>query len=315
MSGKCSPCVDPCTTPRRPNAWTMKGTGVGAQNWSPVPGTDAGPVVVRPVGCSAPAGRIFFCPGGKGLMASDEFIEAFDGVAVLPGPGPWYYLYDVATSVALRMQTIDARGMTGAQLELLKGWNQSGRDQEFMSARMGRSFILTPQSQAGVLGTTTFVATGTSPFLLLSNSGASTCKKLSIRRLVLWQSGTVAAGNIQIAVSVDTRDRYTSGGTDVLASCANPNVDTGTYGAGGRTTALTNARVSGSAIVATADGALANTRYVTNALLSAAVPSAPLEIDFGDRLIIGTTGSFLVYAWSAVTGPTLLYSVEYAEID
>lgn len=165
----------------------------------------------------------------------------------------------------------------------------------YWSARQGQRFAVTHQTPGtGITGQTSFVAT--TPTLLLYRAAAAS--RLILSGLTLGQVGTVAGGVIYAAVAIDSANRYSAGGTAIVAQ----NMFAGHAGA-----AETIARYN-----PTASAAGAGTRYVFACGIDAVVGRLT-SIDFGDGLLVPETGSVLVYTWAAVTGPTWALTAEFVE--
>lgn len=179
-------------------------------------------------------------------------------------------------------------------------------DIKFQQAAKGRRFIgavqtiATSLAAAGVTGSTSYSAT--TPTFLLSQSAAA--NRLVVNSIALVQLGTVAGGDISVVVAIDTRNRYSAGGTIITPQ--NVYADSGVLTGSRAATAVLR-----SSPTATAEDA-ATVRFIETHLMSPSVPSR-LTFDFGDGLVIGATGSLLIYTWAATTGPTWRPIIEWSE--
>jgi hypothetical protein len=89
-------------------------------------------------------------------------------------------------------------------------------------------YFVTNNAQTGVAMTTTVAFSATAPFLIIQNTAAAGGKKiyLDYLDLVTTAAGSAASGLtlIQAAVYLDSILRYSSGGTNLTANIASPNM-------------------------------------------------------------------------------------------
>jgi hypothetical protein len=168
----------------------------------------------------------------------------------------------------------------------------------YWTASVGRRFRYTHQTIAtGVLGQTSQV--DTTPTFLISQTASSTnTARKVLSAMTLSQSGTPAGGAIHIVIATDQTNRYSSGGTAVVGKNLLNDVDcSGPPALAAQGTFYYNP---------TASAATSSTRIMEHWVIP--VNNVPFSVDFSDELIIGTTGSILIYTWAASTGPTWNFS-------
>jgi hypothetical protein len=89
-------------------------------------------------------------------------------------------------------------------------------------------YFVTNNAQTGIAMTTTVAFSATAPFLIIQNTAAAGGKKiyLDYLDLVTTAAGSAASGLtlIQAAVYLDSILRYSSGGTNLTANIASPNM-------------------------------------------------------------------------------------------
>jgi len=146
-----------------------------------------------------------------------------------------------------------------------------------------------------VTGQTSFVAT--TPTIMLYQSASA--KRLILDRLTLSQSGTVAGGNITLRIARDTTSRYASGGTTITPT--DPNGDG---------TAAASAATLKTNPTASADG---STDHEIIEIEIEAVTGRPVDYDFGGCVMIGATGSLMIYTFAATTGPSWKWDLRWIE--
>lgn len=162
------------------------------------------------------------------------------------------------------------------------------------SSVAGRRFAVSHQTPGtAITGQTSFVAT--TPTFLIRQAAAA--RRLILSNFYLAQAGSLAGGLIYAAIFIDSADRYSSGGTAITPQ--NMNADDSTA-------AEFTARYNPTASVAGT-----GTRKVWEGTFRADVtsPDNP-NGDYLDGLMIGTTGSFLIYTWAATTGPSWIPTFE-----
>lgn len=171
------------------------------------------------------------------------------------------------------------------------------RGSAYVSTARGRRFVGTPQNQTAIAIQAAFGAT--TPTILLNNSAAT--RRVILRSLQFFN--TNAPTNVpQIIIAIDTANRFSAGGTSVTPQ--NQNAQSATASA-----------VSGFRTGATATAAGAGTRYIFNGLMSGTPVGSNISINFEDGIMIGTTGSILIYLFNAgATQANIFYRVEWEEI-
>ena len=166
-------------------------------------------------------------------------------------------------------------------------------------AFQGRLFIASDADENDrVTGQTSFAVT--TPTFLIDVPSGTTCIPLFVN---LTQAGSVAGGDIGIAIAIDNADRYDTGGTS--ETVYNPRTSSGranlsTLYSGATATAGYGIRVFSAVTspdVSPAEGAVQGPYW------SAELP-----------YLIEGPGALLVYTYAAVTGPTWEWSIGWAEI-
>lgn len=149
----------------------------------------------------------------------------------------------------------------------------------------GRRFSVAHQTPGTTItGQTSFVAT--TPTFLINQ--ASAAHRVVLSNFALCQIGTPAGGTIHIAVAIDSADRYSSGGTAITPQAtAMPSAVSAGFGFRFNPTA----------------SAPSSVRYLYEWTQPAWAGSI-FNPDLHDGLLIGFTGSILVYTWAAATAPT-----------
>jgi hypothetical protein len=93
------------------------------------------------------------------------------------------------------------------------------------------SYFVTNNAQTGLAAPTPTAFTATNPIATISNTDAVTAAAkrvyLDYVTLVTTAAGSFASGAValQLAIYLDTGDRYSSGGTDLSANIVSPNMD------------------------------------------------------------------------------------------
>jgi len=170
----------------------------------------------------------------------------------------------------------------------------------------------------------------TNPFLLIYNRDAQPNGKriyLDTATLVATAAGT-AGTNLQCAVSIDSGNRFSSGGTEITANIVNPNFDA---------TGGSVARVWAGNITATAASSAVR-NIVGNRFLKGAIPAvgdtyilkfggvdAPLitgsagslftMVQNVPKVVVGPNESALVYIWLATQSAASSYLPEIAWVE
>lgn len=89
------------------------------------------------------------------------------------------------------------------------------------------SFFVTNNAQTGIaMAATPTAFSATNPFVLLYNGDSAGGKRIYLDAITLVCTAADTAGtSLQAAVTIDTVNRYTSGGTNLTANIVNPNMD------------------------------------------------------------------------------------------
>lgn len=165
----------------------------------------------------------------------------------------------------------------------------------YYSAKIGQSFATAHQTPStDVTGQTSFDAT-TPTFLFYQAAAAN---RVILRDLCLSLVGTAPGGVVHVALATDTANRFSAGGTAVV-----PQNTSGLSTVAAGVTFRYNA---------TASAAGAGTRYLRKWSVPAGL-GAIICPAFDDEVIIGATGSILVYTWAGTTGPTWAFSFGHIE--
>jgi len=159
------------------------------------------------------------------------------------------------------------------------------RGKAYGSCIGGRRFAVahqTPGTQ--ITGQTSFVAT--TPTFLIRQAAAS--HRVVLSNFALCQDGTPAGGTIHVAVVLDPADRYSTGGSAITpqATMSDSEESAGfTFRTNPTATSPSSARIL----------------YEWTQPVWAGSVFNP---DLHDGVVLGTTGSILVYTWAATTAPT-----------
>lgn len=159
------------------------------------------------------------------------------------------------------------------------------RSNAYGSCIGGRRFSVAHQTPGTtVTGQTSFVAT--TPTFLLNQANAA--HRLVLSNFALGQIGTAAGGTIHVALAIDSADRYSSGGTAITPQA----------------TAMPSAASAGFTFrfnpTASSPSAV---RYLYEWTQPAFIGSV-FNPDLLDGVLIGFTGSILVYTWASSVAPT-----------
>jgi hypothetical protein len=181
---------------------------------------------------------------------------------------------------------------------------------------------------ATAVAPTSFSATN--PFLLIYNRDAQPNGKriyLDTATLVATAAGT-AGSNLQCAVSVDSGNRYSSGGTEITSSIVNPNFDAtggsvarvwaGNITAIAATSAARNVvgnRYLKGAIPAAGDTYILKFGGVDAPLLTGSAGSLYTMVQNVPKVIVGPNESALVYIWLASQSAASSYLPEMAWVE
>jgi hypothetical protein len=177
------------------------------------------------------------------------------------------------------------------------------RKSGYLSSRAGRRWtVKNPTPGTGFLGTTSLVRT--TPLIAIYQTSTNTTNlraqfNLTLASLTVGQVSPVAGGQITLVICTDSVNRYSSGGTGL--SIQKHDAATG----------LTAGFTAKSLPTLTADGS--TDQDVWEFQIPYAVPSAPFSVDLEDSVRIGKTGTIFVFAFAAVTAPTLTICAEVIE--
>lgn len=167
----------------------------------------------------------------------------------------------------------------------------------YMLARQGQLWVVTQQDPAADLAvdesaTTSYQALA--PTFMLKQAAAS--RRLLLRRLKLWLAND-PGGKVDIIIGIDKKDRYTAAtGTERTPKAPH----------------MENSPTPGFKFYEKPTANAADElRIVEWARLSEAGDG--IELAYDGEVAIGKTGSILVWAFAAVTGPKLRYAIEAVE--
>lgn len=167
------------------------------------------------------------------------------------------------------------------------GQLDGGLGRSYLYSRHGQMWVATPAnpSTGTFTGQTSFVAT--TPTFLIYKASATT--RTVLKGFRLSQVGTVAGGDISVAIVVDPDNRFSAGGTTI------PQVQR----------AVRQDNTSSFTVLAnpTATATDSDERTVESLSMAASLGNI-LDYDAESELMIAGTGSILIYTWAAVTGPT-----------
>ncbi|NUN50847.1 MAG: hypothetical protein HUU15_18730 [Candidatus Brocadiae bacterium] len=153
----------------------------------------------------------------------------------------------------------------------------------------GRRFAVAHQTPGTtVTGQTSYAAT--TPTFLISQAGAAHRAVLS--NFALCQAGTPAVDLIHIALVLDPTNRYASGGTSITPqSTASPSRESAGFSFRYNPTA-------------SSPGGGSDAPRLLYHWTQPVWPGSVFNPDLQDGVLIGFTGSILVYTWAATQAPT-----------
>lgn len=159
------------------------------------------------------------------------------------------------------------------------------RARAYASAVGGRRFAVAHQTPGTTIaGQTSFAAT--TPTFLIHQTGAS--HRVVLSNFALCQAGAPAIDLIHIAVAIDSSDRYSIGGTSIAPQA----------------TAMPSPFSPGFTVrynpTASAPGSVRYLYEWTQPVWLGSVFNPDLQ----DGVLIGYTGSILIYTWAATVAPT-----------
>jgi hypothetical protein len=175
------------------------------------------------------------------------------------------------------------------------------RKDGYASTYAGERWIVkNPTPGTGFLGGTSLSRTAPVLAIYQTNLGATppTERPITLSTLTISQVSTVAGGAITILVATDSTNRYSAGGTAITPQRCFAEA------------AITAGFTARSLPTLTADG---STDYDVWEATIPAVTGSAVTIDFGDAVRIGKTGTIMVYAFAATTGPTITINAEIIE--
>lgn len=159
------------------------------------------------------------------------------------------------------------------------------RGQAYSSCVGGRRFSVAHQTPGtAITGQTSFVST--TPTFLIYQSAAS--KRLVLSNFALCQDGTPAGGTIHIALVLDPASRYSSGGTSIT-----PQNTMGDSSLSAGFTFRYNPTASSP-----------STARILYEWTQPIWLGSVFNVDLGDGVAIGHTGSILIYTWASTVGPS-----------
>ncbi|KAF0243294.1 MAG: hypothetical protein FD180_3479 [Planctomycetota bacterium] len=159
------------------------------------------------------------------------------------------------------------------------------RGKAYGSCIGGRRYSVAHQTPGTtVTGQTSFVAT--TPTFLIYQASAS--HRVVLSNFALCQDGTPAGGSIHVLVAIDSASRYSSGGTAITPQAV----------------AMPSALASGFSFSFNPTASAASAVRYVNEWTQPVYPGSIFNPDMHDGLLIGFTGSILIYTWAATTAPT-----------
>lgn len=158
------------------------------------------------------------------------------------------------------------------------------RAKAYSSCVGGRRFSVAHQTPGTTITGQTSFATTTPTFLIRQSNAAH---RVVLSNFALCQIGTPAGGTIHVAVAIDASDRYSSGGTAITPQA----------------TAMPSALTPGFSFYYNPTCSAGSPRYLYEWTQPAWAGSI-FNPDLHDGVLIGFTGSILVYTWAATTAPT-----------
>lgn len=250
-------------------------------------------------------------------------------------------------TVQSTIQGVVARAMSAI------GWQPDGIQSQGDGLRIGRygelyalslvpdmgmladegSLFTVNNAQTGVITSATVTAfSATNPFMIIYNKDVQPNGKriaLDYAAFVVTVLGGAGQTSVQCAVSIDTGNRYTSGGTEITGNIVNPNFDAGNTSiarvwAGNitATAATSNVRnVVGNrylkgAVEVVADTYMLKFGGVDAPLLAGAAGTAYTMVQNVPKVIVGPGESALIYLWFptiTTTGVTMLPEATWVE--
>ncbi len=163
--------------------------------------------------------------------------------------------------------------------------NFAARGKAFASCVGGRRFSVAHQTPGTTItGQTSFVAT--TPTFLISQAAAA--HRVVLSNFALCQVGTPAGGTVHIALAIDSSDRYSTGGTAITPQA----------------TAMPSALSPGFSFRFNPTASAPSSVRILNEWTQPAWAGSIFNPDLHDGVLIGFTGSILVYTWAATTAPT-----------
>ncbi|KAF0241996.1 MAG: hypothetical protein FD180_4139 [Planctomycetota bacterium] len=149
----------------------------------------------------------------------------------------------------------------------------------------GRRFSVAHQTPGTTIaGQTSFVAT--TPTFLINQ--ASAARRVVLSNFALCQAGTPAIDTIHIALAIDSSDRYASGGTSITPQA----------------TAMPSSLSAGFSFRFNPTAAAASAVRILNEWTQPVWTGSVFNPDLHDGVLIGFTGSILIYTWAATVAPT-----------
>jgi hypothetical protein len=163
--------------------------------------------------------------------------------------------------------------------------NWLARANAYGSCVGGRRFSVAHQTPGTTFtGQTSFAAT-TPTFLINQSSGSH---RVVLSNFALCQDGAAAGGTIHIALAIDSASRYSSGGTAITPQA----------------TAMPSALSAGFSFRANPTASSPSAARILYEWTQPAWLGSVFNPDLMDGVLIGYTGSILVYTWAATTAPT-----------
>ena len=159
------------------------------------------------------------------------------------------------------------------------------RGKAYGSCAGGRRFSVAHQTPGSTIaGQTSFAAT-TPTFLIYQSAAAH---RVVLSNFALCQDGTPAGGTIHIAVAIDSASRYSAGGTAITPQA----------------TAMPSALSAGFSFRTNPTATSPSAARILYEWTQPVWGGSVFNPDLHDGILIGFTGSILIYTWAATTAPT-----------
>lgn len=159
------------------------------------------------------------------------------------------------------------------------------RGKAYSSCAGGRRFSVAHQTPGTTItGQTSYVAT-TPTFLIYQDSAAH---RAVLSNFALCQAGTPAVDLIHVAVAIDSTNRYSSGGTSITPQA----------------TAMPSDLSAGFSFRFNPTASSPSAARILYEWTQPVWAGSVFNPDLHDGILIGFTGSILIYTWAATVAPT-----------